>query len=123
MCGSTARQTRKAAVTVVRTARSHSAGSTRSIGFTRNVPTLFTSRSMRPLRSMIRSTIFATLPGSVRSAASAWQPAASPPRRSTSSRAAVALVWWWTTTAAPRVARCSAMAAPVRRAAPVTSAT
>ena len=93
MCGSTARQTRKAAVTVVRIARSHSAGATRSIGFTRNVPTLFTSRSTRPLRPVIRSTIAATLAGSVRSAASAWQPAASPPRCSTNSRAAAPLVW------------------------------
>ncbi len=90
-----------------------------SSGSTARTAALLTRMSMRPKRSRAACTMRATAASSVTSASTARPPGLRA-RRLRSPRASV---FAFTTTAAPAAASASAMARPMLRAAPVTSAT
>src|SRR5208282_2005779 len=103
--------------------RSISSSVVSSNGFGMAVPALFTSTSSRPKVATVFST--ARLTAST-SAASAWIATAFPPSRSialTTAEAALASFAYVKATLAPSAARRFAIAAPMPREPPVTSAT
>src|SRR5438445_4289318 len=122
-CGRQACVQTKAASSVLEMTRRQSSSVICSKGASMRTAALLTSASMRPKRATVSSTIAATARGSV---TSAMCTAALPPACSiiaTVSSACAREVFAFTITAAPPAASARAMARPMLRAPPVTSAT
>src|SRR6266850_2491001 len=123
MCLSAACVATKTPRTLTANTRSKSASVASSTFIGMTVPALFTSTSSRPKVVTVLSTAFLTASAS---AASAWIATAFPPARSialTTDAAASAPLEYVTATLAPSAARRFAIAAPMPREPPVTSAT